>query len=561
MPISPLHLVPGAQDASTSSLVDAPGSPEMREWLGYDRSAEYESIATSVEVPTRDGTVLRGLLFRPGRAGEPAEGQYPGIICEFTPYPYLAYGTAKQQYLAERGFVVLTVAVRGSMESEGEWSSWFPAVEAEDNYDVIEWLAAQDFSDGHVGQVGTSYGSITAYRVAALRPPHLDAIVPIVSPTNIYAEWVRPGGVPVEAGVWWASQGPGVSKEGHARNLKIFEEHPYYDEYWQQVATTNKLSAVQVPALHIGGYYDIFKQGAFDAFEQRPDKTWLLTGPWMHLVPWDVPGGAPSPFDGDHSESISFATVLQWFDWWLTENPNATLPPSRVVSYEDRSRRGAGSWTESGVWPPAQAELTRLYPTENGELTAEVPTAGETTYFVNPYDGPSACVIGCLPTDADQNQTMAEFDTTNAQGRYATRRTTFTTPVFTSDVVVSGPVELHLKASLTAEDTYFVTKLEVLTGEGQVLPLETGYLRAQMRSGLERPEPLAPGEVLDYTISLGHMHFRFDAGERLRISLSGGDIPRVLPTNPSGLVTVQHGEGTFVEVPLTGLEHGPTGEG
>ena len=553
MPISPLHFPTDAQLASTTSLLDVPAPREVSEWLRYDRPAEYESLGTRVEVPTRDGTVLVGMLYRPARNGEPVEGAFPSLVVQFSPYDFFAFGTSQQNYLAERGFVVLTCSVRGSMESGGEWTSWFPGVEARDNYDLIEWLAAQPFSDGHVGQVGASYGSITAYRVAALRPPHLDAILPIVSPTNIHSEWIRPGGVPTEVGHWWACLGPVVTKEGHASTLSSFEEHPYYDEFWQQIATTNKLPDVEVPALHVGGYYDIFKHGGFDALEQRPDKTWLLYGPWTHALQLSVPGAAPTPFTADPSDSISYATVLQWFDYWLAQRPGATLPPSRIISYEDRSQRGSGSWTGSQEWPPADATARRLYPTSNGELTPDLPATGETAYFVNTYDGPSACVIGCLPTDADQAQTMSEFDTTNGHGRYTLGRTTFTTPAFTDDVTVSGPVELHLRASLSAEDTYFVSKLEVVTAEGQVLPLETGYLRAQLRSSLERPETITPGEALDYTIRLGHIHFRFDTGQRLRISLSGGDIPRVLPTNPSGLVTVQHGEGTYVDLPLTGF--------
>jgi putative CocE/NonD family hydrolase len=266
-----------------------------------------------------------------------------------------------------------------------------------------------------------------------------------------------------------------------------------------------------------------------------------------------VPGVAPTPFDGDPANAISFATILQWFDYWLAGLPEASLPPARVVTYEDRSERAAGSWAEFDQWPPAAATNTRLYPTADGELARELPAPGTTTYAVNPYDGPSACVIGCLPTDADQNQMMSELNITNAQGRYAVGgRTTFTTPAFEKDVVVSGPVYFQFRAALTADDTYFVSKLEVLTAAGQVLPLETGYLRAQTRSSLERLERITPGDAVDYRIALGHIHFRFDAGQSLRITIGGGDVPRVLPTSPAGIVSVHHGESTFVDLSLIG---------
>ena len=62
MPISPLHFPTDAQLASTTSLLDVPAPREVSEWLRYDRPAEYESLGTRVEVPTRDGTVLVGML-------------------------------------------------------------------------------------------------------------------------------------------------------------------------------------------------------------------------------------------------------------------------------------------------------------------------------------------------------------------------------------------------------------------------------------------------------------------------------------------------------------------
>lgn len=549
MPISPLHFTTPEQRESTTSLLDAPAAPGVGEWLNYSRPAEFDSISTPVEVPTRDGTVLRGTLFRPGRDGEPAEGRFASIVHEFNPYDAKWFGTPQQDFLAERGYVVLSVNARGSVESAGNWESWFSKTEAEDNYDVIEWLASQPYSDGRVGQVGSSYGSVTTYRVAAMRPPHLEAIVPIISPTNIFAEWICPGGVPTEVGPWWAGSGPTLSREAHAATLKSFEEHSTFDEFWQQAVTTNKLPNVDVPALHIGGYYDIFKQGGFDAIAQRPDKTWLFYGPWMHMGLMTVPG-EQALIDSDPSNSVSYTTVLQWFDHWLKHLDGAALPPARIVSYEDSSARGSGSWTKSEQWPPMHAQQTRLYPTASGELLPDAPAGGETSYFVNPYDGPSACVVGCLPTDADQSQSMSEFNNDNDHGRYSVHRTTFTTAEFANPVVVSGPVRFHLDASISAADTYFVSKLEVLTEDGQVLPLETGYLRARMRDGLEREVAIVPGEVVPYVITLGDIHFRFNAGERMRVTIGGGDVPRVLPTCPAGVVTVHHGPGAFVELPL-----------
>ncbi|OZF57604.1 hypothetical protein CH293_02485 [Rhodococcus sp. 14-2470-1b] len=126
-------------------------------------------------------------------------------------------------------------------------------------------------------------------------------------------------------------------------------------------------------------------------------------------------------------------------------------------------------------------------------------------------------------------------------------RSTFTLPAFEEDTTIAGPATLHVNASTTAPDTYFVSTLEVVTPDGKVLPVEAGCLRAQLRDGLERAVPVTPDEPHDYTIELGQTHWRFKAGEQLRVTLSSGDAPKISSTAPAGTVTINHGSGTFVD--------------
>ncbi|MBA2299771.1 MAG: CocE/NonD family hydrolase, partial [Chloroflexi bacterium] len=55
----------------------------------------------------------------------------------------------------------------------------------------VEWLAAQPWCDGAVGMWGISYGGFTAIQVAALRPPHLRAIVPVMATDDRYLDDVH----------------------------------------------------------------------------------------------------------------------------------------------------------------------------------------------------------------------------------------------------------------------------------------------------------------------------------------------------------------------------------
>jgi hypothetical protein len=71
-----------------------------------------------------------------------------------------------------------------------------------------------------------------------------------------------------------------------------------------------------------------------------------------------------------------------------------------------------------------------------------------------------------------------------------------------------------------------------------------------LRSTLEEIAPITPGVAMLVRISLGHTHFQFKSGERLRVTLSGGEMTRILPTAPAGIVTLHHGSQTFVEIPV-----------
>src|SRR5256885_1092851 len=140
--------------------------------LAYDRGADYEAFSTVIGVPVRDGQALRCSLYRPGRGGSPAEGRFPGIVMDFVPYR-LAQDHAFSQsatWFAARGYVVLMCSVRGSGGSPGTWTP-FSAQEQRDNVDLIEWLAAQPFSTGKIGQTRASSGGSNRDPGGAAHPP------------------------------------------------------------------------------------------------------------------------------------------------------------------------------------------------------------------------------------------------------------------------------------------------------------------------------------------------------------------------------------------------------
>ena len=484
------------------------------------------------------GSYLSCERYRPGHRGRVAAGKHAGLILDYWPYPDApdAYWTkTRATYYARHGYDVLVCAIAGTSNgvtsSPGFFSTWFQPSETRDNYDLIEWLAAQPNSNGKIAQEGWSYGSITAQRVAALRPPHLVAIVPIFSPTNIY-NWVYPGGIPSSNMDWQASSD--AAPASNASILAHFQDNPLYDAYWKQVATGPKLGSIDVPILYYGGYSDVFRAGGWQILQQRPDKTWLVYGPWTHLDPPEAPGLTPAQLaKAWGGRGLSEGAMLEFLDHWTLGLKSAKLPPTAVTSYRSNSTGQEGRWYSYVGMPAADNAARRLYPTAQGSLSTTTPARSVLQYSVYPFDGPSGEWV--MPWDPSVDQTTGGGN-----------RATFTLPAFTSHTALTGPVTLHLRASITTPDTNFVAKLEVVTTHGTTEPIETGYLRAQLRNSLSKVTPVPRGRPVDYTIDLGEVNWKFLAGERLRITISGGDAPLIIPNAAAGLVSIDLGPETYV---------------
>src|SRR5439155_786143 len=66
--------------------------------------------------------------------------------------------------------------------------------EGRDGFDTVDWIARQPWSTGRVGTLGSSHNGIVQLCMALLKPEHLVAIWPDVTPTNTYAHVCRDGG-------------------------------------------------------------------------------------------------------------------------------------------------------------------------------------------------------------------------------------------------------------------------------------------------------------------------------------------------------------------------------
>jgi uncharacterized protein len=493
-------------------------------WWSYDRAPDNVPVVTSILVPTRDGTNLACDLTLPADVAVPAPPRrVPGLVLEFTPYVAVRQlYNAQAQYFAGRGYAAIVCNVRGTGASGGTWQGVNAAVEATDNYDLIEWMAARPWSNGRIGQSGESYGGFTAYRVAALQPPHLLTIVPQQSQSNLYTDVVYPGGMYATPGGtlnnWpefaFALSGGRIDPAAqHAADAA----HPLLDGYWKQIAINTRYRNIRVPVLAFGGLEDrFFRAGMVENYLGLRANTWAVFGPWMHASPIAWPGCPANVCNT--VEPVPPGAVLAWFDRRLMQLASAPLPASRLTVYEGPVGVGEG-WRDLDCWGSSQSPYLELALNSNGSLGSAGPKGSAT--ISQPKE----------PTDPGGS-------------------VTFTTPPLRDHQVIGGFPKLNLVATLSAGDAHFYVELLDIASDGAVTVVNDGHLKATHSQSHEYLTPVNPGKKTTFEIPIRPDLWRFAAGHRLSIRISGGAAATFVPVTTPVTVTIATGtNGSTVKLP------------
>lgn len=140
-------------------------------WLPVERIAAGGAV----------GTVMR--VTRYHRAAAP---RYPG--------PDADTNAAAGDLFNRAGFALVVADARGTGASFGTRDGELSEREIRDYGELIDWVAAQPWSNGRVGMYGTSYEGQAAELTAGLGNPHLVAVAALFSPYDPYRELFYPGG-------------------------------------------------------------------------------------------------------------------------------------------------------------------------------------------------------------------------------------------------------------------------------------------------------------------------------------------------------------------------------
>lgn len=521
-------------------------------------------VLLDVQITMPDGVALAADIQLPEGAGP-----YPCLL-QRVPYdrghPAIRDGCLDTVQAVRSGYAVITQDCRGRFGSAGDFTPF--DAEARDGADTIEWITRRDWSDGAVGMFGRSYSGALQWSTAALRPPGLRAIAPMLSGADPARDWlganasfewgfavlwvVRHLAPDVLARRGWPINRAAVTamiddiacllaeNDGDTRLDQVAQLLPWFADWRdpeRRTATFATLSAaapepadVAVPALVIAGWFDIFLAGCLRAAEPALAPRALIVGPWPHGG--NNPGVFPERDFGVAASADAIGLTdrqLAWFDRWLRpERESVEEPAARWFHL------GANEWQTGPAWPPQSGQaldlhlgmaMLRAEPAERGgsRLTFDendpVPTLGGATFL-------PGLDVAANAGPRDQRSLLARRDCLAFLGE-----------TLSAPLDLAGTVSCRLIIHSAVPAIRFVARLLELSNTGTAMLITDGAAHLD-----------ADGTAVD--IALSPTSYRVAGGNRLALIVSNTSLPRyrrwVTPVAPAapriGHSVIRHGE-------------------
>jgi putative CocE/NonD family hydrolase len=511
----------------------------------------------------RDGVTMAANVLLPAGAGP-----FPALLTR-TPYirHFVYHGSRNPGILGwaaqllENGYALVQVDERGRGDSEGIFRHWVS--DADDGYDVVEWVAAQRWCTGRVGMAGVSYKGLTQWWTAQGHPPHLVCIAPTASPVHRADRrpWVN--GLMAQTRISFFDYTAGRTHQNPAAPCwTAINQHLPLRTLDQRVSRTRSgwqrwlrheisygperslsdddFANLDIPVMVSNGLWrdDELVFGTWRNLQSSRAAAHhrLLVGGWDHVH-------NPEPnaeLGGYDVRATVIDPVGQWrrfFDYWLKGERNGWDREARVRIF----RTGAMRWEEWEDWPPDTSDVSLYLHSRgrantvrgDGALSREAPGAiePEDTLAYDPAD--PVPVAAAFPSPARSVEAPLDI-------RYVERRPdclVYTGEVLQDALDVSGEVRLQLYVSTDRRDSDVIALLSDVHPDGRSIQVgDISGVRLRYRHpGQELL--MTPGRIELIEIDNNWVNHRFLPGHRVRLTITSSYWPRLSrnlngPENP-----------------------------
>ncbi len=527
---------------------------------GYD-------IEMSRMIPVRDSIELEAWITKPSNL----KVRVPTVLT-LTQYDIDGgrHGDSAGYY-ARRGYAFVQAYVRGRGRSGGVKSDNLGAQVGRDGYDLVEWIAAQPWSDGRVVMFGGSFVGMTQWQTASQLPPHLAAIAPYVP---IYPGWDIPNtnGIPqaftalVVGYVSGRSLNTGFFRNDDYWAKKMLEQYAAYrpfselddalglaaDDWWMLDAQGQRKSMFDVwldhvgdaafnlaaepkaasyermnfPVLTVTGFYDDDQPGALHYYRNylahapaaAVAQLRLVIGPWDHF-------GAQEPTKVIEGVSIPETAIIDmqklhvdWYDFALGRGPIPPLLHDHVAYF----MLGADEWRYANSLEAASSgkELT-LFLADSAGTPRDLFHSGQLVLKARDAE-PPAIVVGDPHErpELDVANYASNEDLSSQFRAFQRRAITFHSDPLSQDTEIAGHIRLTLECTADAPDFDLWAQLLMVRADGSTVRLGEDVRRARFRNSQFKEELIKPGQVVQIPFEFNWLARRVPAGSRLRLTIA-----------------------------------------
>lgn len=574
----------------------------------------------SLYLEMADGVKLAVDVYLPD--GETPSDGFPALL-HFTPY-YRRFalkesapdateacpnaGKFRDMFVA-RGYAMVVVDVRGTGASFGARDSFRSPTERDDFRAVMDWVVAQDWSNGRLGATGISYVGAAADFAATTGHPALKAIAPISAVWDTWLDHLYPGGLlltklasaydvlmqaldldrrkevasyPYFADPNFAGPAP-VGEDGdgmllaqavsaHKANVSLIDfirDFPCrdsslpYDKNFTPGSfsphTYSPHNTADLAVLSISGWMDGgYMNGAIARFlTLAGERSHLLLGPWDHGARTNV-----SPFREQVEPRFPLlGEILRFFDEYVQQHDTGLRDEARIHYFSFASE----SWKRADAWPPTQRPARSLHLAEQGQLGRSAGPEGAISYRPD---------FGFGTGRNTRYGRLAALDIKEYYASWEARSDSllrFASEPLDSDVTVTGHPIVTLILESDQADAAVIVYLEDIAPGGKRRYVTEGMLRALHRKETAPPEtykanwlyhgcsladaePLICAEPARIRIAMLPTSWCFRAGHRIALSVSGADKDNYIkiPYGRPGRWKIHVGgsEGSMLELPV-----------